>query len=472
MKKYFIISLCLVLSFISCDVDESLNLDTKNPTTVPGSGLFTNGARNMFDLMNSTSVNNNVFRLYAQYFAQTTYPDESQYNQTTRNIGGSIWNTLYRDVLQDFKGAKEQLTLAQVDDLQNKLAIINFMEVYTFSILVDTFGDVPYSESLDPLNPNPKYDDSATIYEDLITRVSDAISKMNSGTGFDVTQDPIYQGDMTKWKKAATSLKLRLAMRIADSNPTLSKQAAQEAANGNLILNNDDNFGIKYLSSSPNTNPLWVSLVQSGRNDFVAANTFVDVLNPLNDPRLGSFFEMQGGVYVGGTYGSANSASSASSISDMMKEPDLPGNLITASEVNFLLAEAAARTYTVPNSVEDYYNEAITISIDEWRGTAADATTYLAQSTVAYSTAAGDWKEKIATQKWIAMYNNGFEGWTTWRIFDKPMLNAPAGMSISDIPTRFLYPASEAQLSGTAYQNAVSAMGGDTKTGKIFWDQN
>jgi hypothetical protein len=472
MKKYFIIPLCFLLTISSCNVDESLNIDTKQPTTVPGSGLFTNATRNMFDLMNSTSVNDNVFRLYSQYFAQTTYPDESQYNQVTRNIGGSIWNTLYRDVLQDLKGAKEQIILAEEDDLQNKLAIIDFVEVYAYSILVDTFGDVPYTESLDPLNPNPKYDDSATIYEDLLVRVSDAISKMNSGSGFVASQDPIYQGDISKWKKAATSLKLRLAMRIADSNPTLSKTSAEEAASGSLILSNDDNFGIKYLSSSPNTNPLWVSLVQSGRNDFVAANTFVDVLNPLNDPRLSSFFEMQGGVYVGGLYGSANSASSASAISDIMKEPDLPGNIITAAEVNFLLAEAAARSYTVTNSVEDYYNDGVTTSIEEWRGTAADATTYLAQATVAYTTAAGDWKEKIATQKWIAMYNNGFEGWTTWRIFDKPTLNAPDGMTTSDIPTRFLYPASEATLSGAAYQSAASAMGGDLKTGKIFWDKN
>ena len=66
------------------------------------------------------------------------------------------------------------------------------------------------------------------------------------------------------------------------------------------------------------------------------------------------------------------------------------------------------------------------------------------------------------------MYNNGFEGLTTWIIFDKPTLNASDGMTTSGIPTRFLHPASEATLSGAAYQNAVAAMGGDTKTGKII----
>ncbi len=478
MKKYIISAICLMLAFSSCEVDESLNIDTKNPNTVPASGLFTNGVRNLFDLMNSTSVNNNVFRLYAQYFAQTTYPDESQYNQVTRNIGGSVWNTLYRDVLQDLKGAKELLAQeAATDatlqaDLPNKLGIINFVEVYAYSILVDTFGNIPYTEALDPLNPSPAYDDAETVYKDLLTRLDDAISKIGTGAGFSSAQDPVYQGDVNKWKKAAISLKLRLAMRLADSDPTLSQQKAQEAATAGPILSNDDNFGIKYLSSAPNTNPLWVALVQSGRNDFVAANTLVDAMNPLNDPRLSSYYEMLGGVYVGGTYGSANSPGGASAISDLMKQPDLVGNIITASEVNFLLAEAAARSYTVSNTVEEYYNAGITASILEWEKTETDATTYLAQASVAYATAAGDWKQKIATQKWIAMYNNGFEGWTTWRIFDQPTLNVPAGMTAGDIPTRFLYPVSEATLNGVEYGKAVAAMGGDTKTMKLFWDNN
>ena len=478
MKKYIISAICLFLTFTSCEVDEDLNIDTKSPTFVPASGLFTNGVRNMFDLMNSTSVNDNVFRLYAQYFAQTTYPDESQYNQITRNIGGSIWNTLYRDVLQDLKGAKE---LAEKEasgdpvaqkDLPAKLAQINFVEVYAYSILVDTFGNIPYSEALDPLNPSPKYDDAATIYSDLLSKLDDVINKINTGNGFDASQDPIYEGDMGKWKKAAASLKLRMAMRLADSNPTLSKQKAEEAINSGVIVMNADNFGIKYLSSAPNTNPLWVSLVQSGRIDFIAANTLVDVMNPINDPRLGAYFEMQNGAYVGGQYGSANSPTGGSAISDLMKTPSLQGNIMTAAEVNFLLAEATARAYSAPKTTEEYYNNGITESILEWQGTATDASTYLAQTDVAYTTAAGDWKTRIATQKWIAMYNNGFEGWTSWRIFDVPTLNTPDGMTINDIPKRFLYPIVQAQLNGANNSEASTAIGGDLKTTKLFWDKN
>ncbi|RKR14014.1 SusD-like starch-binding protein associating with outer membrane [Maribacter vaceletii] len=470
MKKHIILLFSLVLALSGCEIDESLNRDQKNPTIVPGDALFTNGTRNLFDLMNSCSVNENVFRLYAQYWAQTTYPDESQYNQITRNNGGYIWNTLYRDVLQDLKGSKEVLAEEGASNLTNKNAIISVMEVYAYSVLVDTFGDVPYTEALDPTNSSPKYDDAATIYIDLISKLNTAISDMSGSEGFSSAQDPIYNGDLTKWKKAATSLKLRMGLRLADVNASLAQQTVESISVSDLITTNDDNFGIQYLGSAPNTNPLWVSLVQSGRNDFIAANTYIDVLNPLNDPRRPFFFNTVNGDYVGGTYGSANNASVNSNLSDLMKTPDLIGSIITASEVNFLLAEAVERGYSVTGTAEAYYDAGVSTSILEWGGEQADVDTYLAQTEVAYTTAAGDWKQKIAQQKWIAMFNNGFEGWTTWRIFDTLTFNAPEGQTLADIPTRFLYPVTEATLNGTQLDAAAAAIGGDTKTTKVFWD--
>jgi len=472
MKKIFITIISVFTILASCDVSENLNIDQKSPTNVPASGLFANGLRNLFDQMNSCNVNNNVLRLYAQYWAQTTYPDESQYNQITRNIGGNNWSTMYRDVLQDLKGAKELLATSNEDNIENKLAIIGVVEVYAYSVLVDYFGDVPYTQALDPTNPAPAYDDAETIYLDLFTKLDAAIAALDeSGSGFAASQDPVYGGDVSKWKMAANSLKLRMAMRLADSNPSVSKQMAEAAADG-VITDNADNFGIQYLGAAPNTNPLWVSLVQSGRDDFVGANTLIDRMNPLSDPRLPSYFATIGGIYDGGIYGSANAASGFSSISDVMKEPALIGNMITASEVHFLLAEAFERGYSVWGSAEAHYDFGVTWSILEWGGSQADADTYLAQADVAYGTAAGDWKQKIGTQKWIAMFNNGMEGWTTWRLLDQPTLTPPPDMSMSDIPVRFLYPVSEATLNGASYDAAASAIGGDLKSTKLFFDIN
>lgn len=481
MKKiiYKLGILFLVGFMVSCDLNgtlEELNIDTKNPAEVPGEPLFTNGARNLFDLMLGTNVNSNVFRLYSQYWAQTTYPDESQYNQVTRNIPDNMWLTLYRDVLKDLDGAKqiisaeETVTDEETGIKNNKLACITITEVFTYSTLIDIFGDIPYTDALDATNAAPTYDDAETVYTSILGLLNGAISSINENyMGFD-NADPIYEGDMSGWLKAANSLKLRIAMRLADSNSATAKTLAEAAAN-NVIDGNDSNFSITYTSASPNTHPLWVDLVQSGRNDFVGSNTLIDVMNDMSDPRRAVFFELQDGVYKGGIYGSANAASGFSAIGDMLKEAALPGILISYSEVEFLLAEAAARGYNVGGDAASHYNAAIEASMDEWGVSSDDAAAYLANADVAYATASGDWKQKIGVQKWVAMYNLPFEGWTAYRLLDfTGIFNAPEGMSLADIPTRFIYPIEEATLNGPNYDAAAAAIGGDEKTTKLFWD--
>ena len=106
----------------------------------------------------------------------------------------------------------------------------------------------------------------------------------------------------------------------------------------------------------------------------------------------------------------------------------------------------------------------------EWGGTSAMATAYLANPAVAYTTAEGNWKQKIGTQKWLALFNNGLEGWNSWKLLDFTGFNAPDGMTLGDIPTRLIYPVNEATLNGTSLNAAIAAIGGNSKTGKVFWD--
>ncbi|MEQ3796437.1 SusD/RagB family nutrient-binding outer membrane lipoprotein, partial [Flavobacteriaceae bacterium MJ-SS4] len=279
-----------------------------------------------------------------------------------------------------------------------------------------------------------------------------------------------YGSDMSLWKMAANSLKLRMAMRIADSNPSVSKQMAEAAAGAGVITDNADNFSITYESASPNTNPVWRTLVESGRDDFVAANTLVDAMNDLDDPRRDFYFELHEGAYSGGIYGSANASSGFSALSDELKDPALPGNFITASEVHFLLAEASARGYSVGGTAAGHYNMGIAQSIMEWGGDQTMIDTYMANPDVAFATAPGNDMQKIAMQKWIAMFNNGMEGWTTVRLFDYPILNAiETGEAM---PVRFLYPQDEPQLNGESYAAGAAAIGGDLKSTKLFFDVN
>jgi hypothetical protein len=214
-------------------------------------------------------------------------------------------------------------------------------------------------------------------------------------------------------------------------------------------------------------------LVASGRQDWVAANTIIDIMDSLNDPRMDDYFDQNlgSGNYTGGIYGESNAYPNYTHITPTIQAPNYEGIFMTYTEVQFYLAEAAARGF-IGGSAETYYNAGITSSIVEWGGTAGDATAYLANPMVAYSTAAGTYKEKIGLQSWIASFDRGLIGWTTWRRLDAPELNLPPTITSKDqIPKRYTYPATEQTLNGANYSQAASAMGGDLITTRIFWDK-
>jgi hypothetical protein len=260
-------------------------------------------------------------------------------------------------------------------------------------------------------------------------------------------------------------------MRMADVNTADAQQAAQQAVAAGVFSSNGDNAIIQYEGSTPNTNPLWVDLVQSGRSDFVAANTVVDFMNTLSDPRRAVYFDDNQAGYVGGPYGENNSFSQYSHVGDVMHDPTFRGVLLDYAEVEFLLAEAAERGYTVGGTAESHYNNAITASMADWGVSSTDAATYLASSSVAYTTATGTWRQKIGLQFWLAMYNRGFEGWCVYRKYDAPVMNT-AAISLLPVPKRYTYPLREQTLNGVNYAAASTAIGGDELATPIFWDVN
>lgn len=472
MKK-ILITLLFSVVLVSCQSDEQyedLNRDPKKPTEGAAGFLFNSATKSLVDQMTSTNVNTNIFRLLGQYWTETTYTDEANYDFTNRNIPQNHWSEMYRDVLLDLKTAKEIID-ADVElsstEKESRKAQAEVLMIYTWQQLVDTFGDIPYTNALGD-STLPSYDDAATIYSDLIIKLDAAIP--NLGTGF-VSADKLYGGNTASWKKFANSLKLKLGIRLADVNPTLSTSTVSSAVSAGVFTSNADNASYQYEGSTPNTNPVWNSLVESGRSDFVAANTIVDIMNNLNDPRRSVFFKenVGPGLYQGGTYGTTSSFANNSQIGALIHDPTSPASLIDYSEVSFFLAEAAERSFVgTPADAEIHYNNAITASFDYWGVTGVAG--YLATSSVAYTTATGTWKEKIGTQFWLAMYNRGFEGWTVWRKYDAPTFNIP-GDTGNPVPTRYTYPVNEQNLNPTNWTAASSAIGGDTRTTKLFWDK-
>jgi len=477
MKKIIFIISALVV-FASCGNLEDLNTNTKDFAAVKGESLFSNGQKNVVDQMVGTNVNINIFRFFTQQWTETTYLDEVNYDLVTRTIPGNHWNTLYRLGLKNFDEASKVLAASPLgietpEVRKNKLATIEIMKVYTWSVLVQTFGNVPYSEALDISKPTPKYDDAATIYKDLIVRINKSIADLDVTSDGMGLYDNFYQGDVTKLKKFANSLKLRMGLVIADYDNALSKSTVESAVASGVILDNADNAAMAYQANQPNTNPVYVELVASGRSDFVPANTLVDAMNSLNDPRRQFYMTTLGGVYLGGQYGLSNTFSAYSHIAKAISAPTFEGMVLDAAETEFLLAEAAERGFTVGGSAQSHYNAGVTASILYWGGAQADADAYLLTPKVNYTNAASgaDWKAKIGTQAWIALYNRGWEAWQEWVRLDSPVFVAPATAK-SVIPLRLIYPVSEQTLNGVSYKAASTAIGGDDVATKLFFDKH
>jgi hypothetical protein len=474
MKKFLLIILLPLFLLVACKKDlTSINVDPKSPLTYPSGAFFTSAQKSLADLMASTNVNTNIFRLIVQYWTPTTYTDEARFDLGTRQIPRQIWNGLYRDVLRDIREAKKLIPSQVTDETtrQNQLAIAEIMEVYTWYYVVTTFGDVPYTDALNVETTQPKYDDQQTIYMDLLARLDAAIANLDaSGDSFGES-DIVYGGDIEAWNLFANSFKLKMGMTIADVDNAKAKEVVESAVAAGVFTSNADNAEFHYLPGTPNTNPLWVDLVQSGRKDFVVANTIINTLKTLNDPRLDEFAttDNTGTGYSGGIPGESNNYATFSKMGDAFIDPELPNIFLSYDEVEFFLAEAVERGYNVGGTAKEHYDKAVTASILYWGGTQAEAAAYLAQPSVSYATAAGNYKQKIGNQKWIALYNRGWDEWIEWRRLDFPALVQPPSAQ-SVIPLRFTYPVPEQNLNRANYDAASAAIGGDLVSTKLFWD--
>lgn len=295
MKKLIIILTAAVFA-VSCSNNlEDLNQNIKDPTDVPGESLFASAQKRLADQMLTPNVNLNNNRLWVQHWNETTYQDESNYDQITRAIPDNHWRIMYRDILKNLDEAAR--VIEEADNpltnsrKANKLAIVEIMSIYAWSNLVETYGDIPYSEALDIENTLPKYDDAFTVYKDLLTRLDAALGSMNSEGSFDGTDDLIYNGDVDRWAQFGNTLKLRMAMVLADVDPGLSQSTAESAYNAGVFDSNFATAAYQYSASAPNNNPVNDNLVLSGRNDYVAAQTLIDEMNDLQDPRRAAYFD-------------------------------------------------------------------------------------------------------------------------------------------------------------------------------------
>lgn len=479
MKKLSLFYITIAILLSACSNMNTLNINPKAYSQVPGGALFLQGEKNLSDAYTSTSIGSAPFRVLAQEWTENVYVTEAQYKFSSYNAPNGWWNNLYGLALHNLGEAKLAFmkTVSDPVTLKNDLIITDILEVYAYNLLTATYGDVPYSQAENRSVPFPKYDDAKTIYTDLLHRLDTCVAGINTSAGAMGSSDQIYYGDPVAWKKFAATLELKIGLLLADEDPTTAATAVQNAIAAGVLQSNDDNALFHYDKSSPGTSSmLWNALVSSGRHDFLPANLLVNTMVQWNDPRLPLYFTTTtGGQYVGGTPGAANGYDNTrfSDFSAQLQAPDLPGDLMDYSETEFYLAEAAARGMNVSGTAATHYDNAITASIELWGGTATQATAYLLQPSVNYLTAVGNWQQKIGYQEWISFYNRNWDAWTVIRRLGYPdinQVNPPIG-ALGELPLRYYYPTTEATSNPVNWKAAVAKIPGgkDVVSAKLFW---
>ena len=468
MKK-LLFAAAAALAITSCTSDLSdLNVNGKAPESVPSGALFANAVMGYYDFDAVQNVNLNNLRLWSQHWTQTTYVDESNFNLNERDVNGSTFFNMYVTVIRDCEEARTAVMNGPESAAAKaaSIAAIEVMEVMAYQYLVDLFGDVPYSEALSETNV-PKYDAGSDIYADLLNRLDAATADLSGSNTFG-SSDIIYGGDAAAWKKAANSLMLRMAVRMIGYDAAAAKSWGEKAIAGGVFTSSADDMRLFYSSAPPHTHPMWVTLVQSGRTDYVASATLGDVLNGLADPRRAGFFKNLGGSdsVTGAPHGFQVNYYDYSQPGTALEDPTWSHAAISYVEVEFLMAHAAVAGWAGASDAATHYENGIRASIEEWGGSSADADAYMMHPLVAFSSTTA--ATQIGVQKWIAMYSNAFEAYAAVRMYDLPMQTAALAGTVT--PTRYSYPLDEYSLNTTNVNAAAANYGGDDTFAKVFWD--
>lgn len=478
----------------SCTKDfEDINTDPNKPSNVSTGFLLTSAQKGLMDNTWDEWFNGRRGNQLAQYWSSNQYSSESRY-QFRNEISNSYWALFYSggSTLGGMSDLEEiiRLNTEKPDDYVgfgdngNQIAVAKALKAWTFQNLTDCWGPIPFSEALKGSEvPSPKYDSQEQVYNGLLAMLNEANNDIDVNAA-GPQGDKIYGGDMTKWKKFVNSLKMRVALRMADVNSAAASQAIQEAVAAGVFTSNADNALLVYGSAAPNNNPL--NEDRKTRNDFCASNVMVDALKALGDPRMGIYYEpaVSSGEFVGEVYGLSEENAALTPDDDISQRgaavlaAEAPGIYLDYAQVQFMLAEAVERGY-ISGDAAAYYNAGVQASMEFWGITDGTAiSSYLAQSNVDYATLKADgqsWKEIIGRQKWIALYMQGIQGWTEWRRLDFGILQLPADgpLNGTGIPMRMQYPLDEQTLNGDNYNSAVELLGGPDELGtRLWWDVN
>ena len=414
---------------------------------------------------------------------------------------------------QDLKGKTET-------QFPEVFALAQILKISAWHKATDMFGPIPYKEAGKGLITVP-YDSQEEVYKSMFKELSDAIEVLtkyadNGNSKLLPNADAVYAGDVHKWVVYANSLMLRLAMRVYYADAALSKKYALQAVNHSygVMKSKDDEAKMERGASLEFKNNLDVLINQY--NECRMGSSMLAYLGGYQDPRLPKYFNtstVSQAVTVG-TYGKYSGVPTGHDVSsnDAFKDSSRPAITSTtptywmrASEVYFLLAEAALHGFAVGGTAESLYEKGIEMSFEENGIASSEVADYMSsglkpsaysfhltnpgvnvdvpavtEATTAWSGTDEEKLEKIMIQKWIALYPNGQEAWTEYRRTGYPKLhsvvtNYSNGEIDSEVGIRRMRFPTNKSTSAEDIANLESARkllrGGLDKAGtRLWWD--
>ncbi|RZJ58089.1 MAG: SusD/RagB family nutrient-binding outer membrane lipoprotein [Hymenobacter sp.] len=388
--------------------------------------------------------------------------------------------------------------------------IAKLIKAYNFSLLTDLWGDVPYSQALQGLgNIHPGVDRQQDIYEgtdkiqSLFALVREGLADLDKASLLTPgTDDVVYKGTLSKWKKAGNMLLLKFANTISRKDPALATSVINEvldkgAGGSAAIAANADDFSVPFGTTVGNTNPFYSYNVTNRPDDQMASVRFLDSLAVYRDPRLPKYFTTTPGnanstetttfgKFTGYDNGSnatppartANPLTTGRSVYNTYvlgtgyvfggtAGGDAPVRLLTNFQRAFILAESAI-TLKTAGDANSLFQEGIRRSMEETGIATADIDAYFAANPAIVTLRGTDAHKvgQIIRQKWMASVGNGLDSYNDYRRTGYPRLQPALNVSFTpNIPQRLLYPPSEVSGNG-ANMPTVNI------TTKVWWANN
>ncbi len=495
-------SLLVLILFSACSNFEELNTNKDSATKV-NSKLLATGA--IMGIMQPA---------YGASFADTQFlPKYMGWGEGSR---GSQYNDFGRvnfDNYVTLKNYQLMAELAEERDSEAYEALALFLKSFLLYNQTIAVGDIPYTEILKGKENllTPEYDSQKDIFRFLIENLDLSVELFGKASGFE--GDPIFDGDVNKWRKIVNAFELRLLInlskKVSDTDLNVKQKFAQVYQRGILMEGNEDNLQLVFSSKSGQLYPF--NVANNKHFDYpMLSNTFMDILKKhedyrmfyfaspskakLNEGKAESDFDAYVGIevsdpiedirakYVAGEYCGFNKRY-------IYYEPGEPHIVIGYSEQNFILAEAALRGW-ISEEASQFYKEGIKAHFEFLNEHTPDDVTYhygrkittqiiddyLQKPSVQLS---GDFTNKlkmVMEQKYVAAFLQlDWQPYYDYRRTGYPVLpiNPETNMNFKEpekIPVRWLYPQVEFDYNKEQVQKALdNQYGGVDEVNKLMW---